>query len=302
MNVLFVVGPGRSGSTLLADVLGQMDGVFAAGEVRWLFRRGMVEGRPCECGRPPTGCPVWGPVTREVAATASPRTILGWQQEVASLSRRVPLLRGTEDTATLGRYVPVVRRVYEALAETTGATWIVDTSKRPQDLAVAVRAVGRENVAAVHLMRDPRAVAGSWARAKTQPGRPGGGTAGQRPAKSAFRWAEINLGAELLHRTQPDLRWLHLRYEDLVSAPRPLLGQVADLMGFPRQRLPFTGERTVALGRAHIVAGNPDRHREGETEILPAAETRNDLPLLPRAVVSAMTALVARRYGYPVWG
>lgn len=302
MNVLFVVGPGRSGSTLLADVLGQMEGVFAAGEVRWLFQRGMLEGRPCECGRPPADCPVWGRVTRAIEATVPPQTILGWQQEVASLSRRVPLLRGTEDTDALRRYVPIMREVYGALAETTGATWIVDTSKRPQDLAVTTRAVGRGNVAAVHLMRDPRAVAGSWARAKTQPGRPGGGTAGQRPAKSAFRWTEINVGTEMLHRAHPDLRWLRVRYEDLVSEPRPILGQVADLMDVPRQRLPFTGERTVVLGRAHIVAGNPDRLREGETEILPAAETRSELPLAQRAVVSAMTAPVARRYGYPVWG
>ena len=45
--VLYIAGTGRSGSTVLANILGEVDGVFAAGEVRYLWQRGLKEGRLC---------------------------------------------------------------------------------------------------------------------------------------------------------------------------------------------------------------------------------------------------------------
>src|SRR5450755_1085488 len=57
--VLYIAGTGRSGSTVLANILGEVDGVFAAGEVRYLWQRGLKEGRLCGCGLPVRECPVW---------------------------------------------------------------------------------------------------------------------------------------------------------------------------------------------------------------------------------------------------
>src|SRR5688572_1255682 len=62
ITVLHVTGSGRSGSTLLTSTLGSVPGVFAAGEIRFLWERALVNGEPCGCGRSPHECPVWGPV------------------------------------------------------------------------------------------------------------------------------------------------------------------------------------------------------------------------------------------------
>jgi hypothetical protein len=59
VRVLYVAGTGRSGSTLVAAMLGQLRGAFAAGEVRYLWQRGLSERRPCGCGTPVPDCPVW---------------------------------------------------------------------------------------------------------------------------------------------------------------------------------------------------------------------------------------------------
>jgi hypothetical protein len=45
VTVLYVAGTGRSGSTLLARVLGEADGFVAAGELRYVWQRGLVEDR-----------------------------------------------------------------------------------------------------------------------------------------------------------------------------------------------------------------------------------------------------------------
>ena len=50
-HVVYIVGWGRSGSTLLTAVLGELDGAFAAGELRMLWGRGVIGRRLCGCGR-----------------------------------------------------------------------------------------------------------------------------------------------------------------------------------------------------------------------------------------------------------
>jgi hypothetical protein len=59
IKVLSIVGPGRSGTTLLSRILSQLEGIVIAGELRWLWQRSVVEHQPCGCSRAQTGCPVW---------------------------------------------------------------------------------------------------------------------------------------------------------------------------------------------------------------------------------------------------
>src|SRR5205085_9377274 len=59
VRVLLIAGSGRSGSTLLANLLGSVPGVFSAGEMRYLFDRGLRDNRLCGCGVPFRECPVW---------------------------------------------------------------------------------------------------------------------------------------------------------------------------------------------------------------------------------------------------
>ena len=49
VKVLFVGGFGRSGSTLLDNVLGQVDGFASCGEISYLWDRGLEQDRLCSC-------------------------------------------------------------------------------------------------------------------------------------------------------------------------------------------------------------------------------------------------------------
>src|SRR5580704_12095604 len=75
--VLYIAGTGRSGSTLLANILGEVDGVFAAGEVRYLWQRGLTERRLCGCGVPVRECPVWSRVLAEAGHLDEPARMDG---------------------------------------------------------------------------------------------------------------------------------------------------------------------------------------------------------------------------------
>jgi hypothetical protein len=52
VRVLYIGGLGRSGSTLLDRMIGQLPGFFSAGEIREVWQQGLRENRPCGCGTP----------------------------------------------------------------------------------------------------------------------------------------------------------------------------------------------------------------------------------------------------------
>ena len=65
VKVLYIGGLGRSGSTLLDRMLGQLPGFFSAGEIRDLWQRGLRENALCGCGAPFKECEVWTRVGKE---------------------------------------------------------------------------------------------------------------------------------------------------------------------------------------------------------------------------------------------
>src|SRR5947209_4769350 len=62
VRVTYIAGAGRSGSTLLAMMLGTLPGWVSVGELRHLWARGVEENQLCGCGEPFLSCPFWNAV------------------------------------------------------------------------------------------------------------------------------------------------------------------------------------------------------------------------------------------------
>src|SRR2546430_17108956 len=58
-RVLYIGGLGRSGTTLLERLLGELPGACALGEVVHLWDRDVRDDERCACGRPFSGCDFW---------------------------------------------------------------------------------------------------------------------------------------------------------------------------------------------------------------------------------------------------
>lgn len=316
VKILSIVGPGRSGSTLLAQILGETPGVLNVGELRWLWQRGIQEGRPCGCGLPPVECPQWSQVLlrlfgelplgagRSSAADRRVADTVAAQRRLARRSRRRPAIRSAAHDvgglAGLQRVRSATEELVQAVTATTSARVIVDASKRPIDAAI-FSALSSVDHFVVHLVRDPRAVAFSWGRSRElRTSNPAPDRMAQRTAmSSAVRWMENNLGCELLRQNVPDDRWLQLRYEDFIAAPEHEIGRVCTLLG-ESQRPPFHGGGAVDLSPNHTVAGNPSRFHTGAVRIRPDDEWRGAMTSRDKAIVTSLTLPLLRRYSYPV--
>ena len=71
VEVLYIGGSGRSGSTILDSILGQFEGFMSVGEVRFIWKRGLIDDRLCSCGEAFSDCPFWTEVLDRAFGGAS---------------------------------------------------------------------------------------------------------------------------------------------------------------------------------------------------------------------------------------
>jgi hypothetical protein len=299
-----VVGSGRSGSTLLDILLGQIEGFFSTGELHSLWWAGILEGRRCGCGLAVTDCPVWGGVIARSSPNGSPRSDA---LRVTRLQRSVPgpvgawlLARGRgRPRGDLDRYGRRLVETYRGIAETSGARVVVDSSKHPAVGALLPRLAGIRPYF-VHLVRDPRGVAHSWRRRKPATDRYGTLEMERFYAgASAGRWVLEQAAGRALCRANPDSS-AELRYEDLARDPPGAVGRILAMVGDDPDKAEVLGSPRVHLRTTHTVSGNPVRLHAGPLRIASDDEWRTAMPPVRRWLVTALTLPLLFRYGFPI--
>lgn len=304
-SVLFLGGMGRSGTTLLERMLGELPGVASLGEVVHLWERALRDDELCGCGLPFSACPFWMEVGR--------RAFGGWDtldaEETVALKHRadrtrflprlaLPLLRRSV-RRDLSAYLDLYERVYAAAREVAGAEAVVDSSKHVS-LAYCLRWSRRADLHVLHVLRDSPAVAYSWGRSVVRP--EASGPDELMPQYSllrvVLRWTVDNVMYDLLRLLGTDVRVV--RYEDLVADPPATLLRVAQEVGLPLAAadLAFLTTGSAELQTTHTVAGNPMRFRSGALVVRRDDAWRTQMPTRDRRLVAALTAPVRAHYGY----
>jgi Sulfotransferase family len=299
VKVLYILGRGRSGSTIFANVLGALDGYFSAGEVRYLWDP-VVTASGCGCGRPVEGCPVWSRVLAATEGVDRERLAALHAEHIKESRLRSLLAESMTGPGELTEYAGGVARIYEAIAEVTGASVIIDSSKRPAYAASLLLAPGID-VYIVHFVRDPRASAYSWRSRNYRAGAGAGRAIARRGAVDAtLRWSLLNRGAEAVLRAAGAGWGRRVRYEDFVAAPQAVTEETASWLGQVPDRSPFLDEATVEAGTNHTVEGNPSRFETGTLSIREEARWRGEQTFLDRWASTLVALPYLRRYGYPL--
>lgn len=308
VRVLYFAGTGRSGTTVINNILGQLDGAFAAGELRYLWQRGVLENRLCGCGQPFATCPVWRAVMARAfpdgsapdagAVAARLRTRLRLLALPQLLLRRMtgrPAVPGHPDDQA-------IEQLYAALAAETGARVVVDSSKLPP-YGLLLDGLPGIDLYVLHVVRDPRATAFSWGRRKQTHDGVGEDDLMQRQAawKSSFLWLVWNLATVLVWGRRRT-RYIRVRYEDFVASPEPTMAAIVRMIGLDADALPFETPTRVRLAATHTVAGNPTRHTTGAVALRPDVEWTHAMPAKDRALVTAVTAPLLVGLGYSLSG
>jgi hypothetical protein len=301
VKVLFIAGPGRSGSTLLDMLLGQVDGFYSTGELRFIWSRGFKDNQLCGCGKPFRECEFWTGVVKDAFGGFDriDYTRIEGMRESAErhVSKGVSIHGETGSLAPYKEYFDACLSLYQAIHKISGCEFIIDSSKNTAHGFILTNIPAIE-LFTVHLIRDSRAVAYSWRREKIRPEIYWEQKfMGQRKLiTSATRWNSLHRLAERLQHTSKE--YSLLRYEDLVSNPKKSLLEVFTDLEIEQPSLDFLDGFHANLKTSHTVSGNPVRFTHKEIKIEPDVEWQHAMPNRHKWLVTLITLPLLSKYGY----
>lgn len=310
VRVLYLGGLGRSGTTLIDRLVGELPRVVSLGEVVHLWERGIAAGESCGCGEPFRECPFWSEVG-EIAFG-------GWDavdlerfrelREPVDRIRHIPALSRRklpdEIRVALDGYVEHYLRLYAAVRQVSGAELLVDSSKHAS-LAFCLRwasLANRLDLRVLHVVRDSRGVAQSWTKQVRRPEATASSNeewmAQWSPGRVALHWNTENSAFGLLARRGVPVE--NVRYEEFVADPRSGLLRIAEFAGLTVEdaHLSFLNGRIATLSMNHTASGNPMRFKTGPMELRTDDAWRSMMPGLRRRLVTSATLPMLARYGY----
>jgi hypothetical protein len=255
--VIYIVGLGHSGSTLLDLLLGAHSRIVGVGELIALSSAGkpgrheQVLDRRCDCGAPTKlACQFWDAVDRRL------------QSAGATSLRTIDL-----DICDPGAFRTVNAAIFDAIAGVSGRSWIVDSSKRISRYQRLVEA--GFNVRPIHIVRAPCGVVAShvrkgrnwWSHCLTYSGH-------------AFR----------APRVLADREHLRIHYEDLATRPEEVVRGAMEWLGLDFE----PGQLRFHQTPHHLLAGNHMRHA-GDESIRLDERWKRELSPHQRWLISLLT-------------
>jgi hypothetical protein len=304
VRVLFLGGLGRSGTTLLERVLGEVPGIAPLGEIVHLWLRDVQDNERCGCGEHFAECPFWRKVgdrafggwdNVDVGQIEALRLAVERTRHIPTLSRRRidPTIR-----AQVLEYTSYFSRLYRAAADVAGVNVIIDSSKH-SSLAFCLRLDPSVDLRVIHVVRDSRGVAYSWTKDVARPETDGAEEMTKySPSRSAILWNAHNAAFGWLRRLGVPV--VTLQYERFLADPVATVRALASFAGLEvaDSDLAYLSAHHADLGTVHSAAGNPMRFKTGRIVLRRDDEWRDKLPAGQRRLVSALTAPMLGRYGY----
>jgi hypothetical protein len=302
-DLVFIGAVGRSGTTLLERTLATADGTVALGEMVHLWDRGVSSDEPCGCGARFSQCSFWSAVGERAFGGWSALDLDAVEADRRAVDRNrhipfliAPRLATPRFRAAHRRYLDVLDRLYTAIGEVAAegehaAPILIDSSKHPSYLFV-LRSLPHHRVRLLHVVRDPRGVANSWAR---EVARPENGEPMERlgTGRAIARWTSHNLLFQLAGVLGTPRR--RVAYERFTADPAAIGAAVDQLLSRAPTSLAIVGA-DVELGTDHTVSGNPVRFRSGSITIRPDDAWRRTMPSRARRVVGTLTTPLRQVY------
>jgi len=303
MKVIYIMGAGHIGSTILDLVISSHPQIESLGEVSKFHRFGLLpdDNRKCACGLSVHECLFWSQVRELWAGMVGSKEAANYMYLQKRFERSLfgwgrLLWNGFNRTSELNEYVQSTEALYRAIQQVGGKKLLVDSSLTPKR-AYALTMMPNIDLYLIHLVRDGRGVI--WSLMK--PGKiiPAKEYIPAPPQRTTRYWISANLqSAWVFHHVREEKRKL-IRYEDFVTNPSMVLNQIGALVGEDLSGLVKDTILTNPSQVRHTVGGNRVRFQKNtDIRIKPDFAWMKHLPEKDRRTFWRMAGWLARRYGY----
>ena len=305
-TVVYIMGRGRSGSTVLDLMLDNHEKIQAVGELATGFGFRSKVAR-CACQALPNECDFWGNIRKRLQQLHPETSLDQYSKMVNYMARFYRILQiktGIGTPAWLSTYDSMTYDLYALIARKSHRSYIVDSSK---DIGHAYYLLKRlpAKIKIIHLVRDGRGV--MWSRLRQlRAGIPFQFLRRYYTPKrhwtfmilTVLSWNVANMMGlllRLLHNNQI----IQVKYEDICRNPTQELIRIGGFLNLDLTPLKTKIENSEPFNIGHSIAGNPMRYSSsGNFTFKPDYAWRKQLPRGYKLLFVLLAFPLALYYGY----
>jgi len=271
-TIIYILGTGRNGSTLLDITLGNSAAIQSCGEIFNLLNAFRTD-KLCSCGKTASQCLFWSSIKENLYSKYTEKELIQNAKLVRKLERKIfsPIFFWLYKKFRKKKYVlylSFIEVLYSSILKKSGSLAIVDSSKNPLR-ASAIKEIFGNKVYFIHLLRDGRGQLWSWMKTGIMP--PGNIPIKKKNVNSkgdvpkfkwwtpwyySFSWVFYNLLSSLFVSSLDQNRWMRITYEEFVANPIDIVEKVERLANINLTDLKFKMIEKKPFLVGHLLAGN----------------------------------------------
>jgi len=276
INIIYIAGYGRSGSTLLDIILSSSKNIYSVGAMSNLFKW-VTESSKCSCGENVNICSFWKDILKKVNIDKKEAL------ETSIISRAVEkrhffFKKPTEEL--INKYKTLQYKIFLTIQNKVNTQYILDSSKSSKASFHRPELLHQSGckVKVIHLTRDGRGVLWSilkklgspeWQSRKASPF--------IRAIRSIIGWNLANYQALRLKGKLDENDYLRLSYEEFMSKPENTIEKLAIFLEIDASELKNILNGGKGLAAEHNIGGNRLRFNK-DIRLTPDFAWKQSLP------------------------
>lgn len=247
VNLIYLMGAARSGTTALATFLGGHDEINSVGEMHQFFEH-LEQDKTCSCGEPLTSCPFWSKIIQELPTImineSKEKQIFCKQFEYHTAA--LNLLLGRYNKEQLKHYHELQNNILTSIKANRKSQYILDSAKYI-GRHLSLRKNKQISIKTFYVVRDVRGVINSFSK-NVQSSR--------NPLSTIFYYLAINITSEIIFRVSSKNSIQKIQYEEFFENPEKSLIAIGHFLKLDMHSVikAINQNETFVIG--HIIGGN----------------------------------------------
>lgn len=289
ITVVYIIGAGRSGTTILSTLLGATTESFSVADLMQIYAY-IESDKVSGDGFRISESPFWGKVINECSFLNEAQIGKRIQRNsrLESHGAIVKNILHAQRRSDVEEYLGELQKLYETISEYSGANVIIDSSKYPNRGLLLKRLSGNLEIKYIYNIRDVRGVVNSFSKTVQTP---------KTPFSAILYYNAINLMTEVVYRFLPSSDRMKVRYEDVISANPSTLERLSEFVGLPRSDLDQIVNYGQAVEVGPVIEGNR-MVKDKKIRFEPDTEWVSSLPRLKQIIyfLLAFPVMLINRY------
>lgn len=279
-EIIYIMGTGRSGTTILEVLLSNNPGICGVGEVNYIFEHCLRNNVTCSCGKPSLECMFWKRINQRCNWAKSKLQLIIDVFRSIEWHTNFPLIYlNLVPKKKMRLYSDVNRRLFHAIQSISGQMVIVDSSKYA-GRALALSRIFSSRLRVLCVTRSPQGLLKAFQNKNTQEQKP-------KSLMGTLAYYVYVLICCRLVANRIGQNAYQIRYDDLVADPMGTLKSIENWSGLDLSEARAKISRGDLFEIGHIVTGNRLR-RKWKVRFQPDLGHRPISGFCERAVFSIM--------------